>query len=125
MGKWEVGLLITATLLGSALMTLAVGHWGDALAASLVAGRGAAHDGHRLLPAGLSDFWPLIIVAFFGTINPSAGDVSVSCRCEHARLAGSQEPHHVTLLKVLAGLAILPSGPLLPRFDAAYCMRST
>jgi len=28
LGQWEVGLISTATLLGSALMTLAVGQWG-------------------------------------------------------------------------------------------------
>ena len=88
MGTWEVGLISTATLLGSALMTLAVGQWGHRFpqrrlllaAAVLMAGTG-------LLLAGLSDFWPLLIVAFIGTMNPSSGDVSVFLPIEHARLA--------------------------------------
>ncbi len=88
MGTWEVGLISTATLLGSALMTLAVGQWGHRIpqrrlllaAAVLMVGTG-------LLLAGLSDFWPLLIVAFIGTMNPSAGDVSVFLPIEHARLA--------------------------------------
>jgi predicted MFS family arabinose efflux permease len=37
--------------------------------------------------AGLHDFWPLALVAFVGTLNPSSGDVSVFLPLEHARLA--------------------------------------
>ena len=37
--------------------------------------------------AGISAFWPLLIVAFVGTINPGSGDVSVFLPLEHARLA--------------------------------------
>jgi len=37
--------------------------------------------------AGLSEFWPLLLVAFVGTLNPSSGDVSVFLPLEHARLA--------------------------------------
>ena len=40
-----------------------------------------------LLFAGLSHFWPLLFVAFAGTMNPSSGDVSVFLPLEHARLA--------------------------------------
>ncbi|MBK9956699.1 MAG: MFS transporter [Rhodocyclaceae bacterium] len=88
LGNWEVGLLSTATLLGSALATLAVGAWGHRFsrrrlllaAALLMAATG-------LLLAGLSDFWPLLLVAFVGTMNPSSGDVSVFLPLEHARLA--------------------------------------
>lgn len=88
LSKWEVGLISTATLLGSALMTLAVGQWGHRfpqrrllLAATLL----MAVTG--LLLAGFSEFWPLLVVAFVGTMNPSAGDVSVFLPLEHARLA--------------------------------------
>ena len=88
LGQWEVGLVSTATLLGSALMTLAVGQWGHRFpqrrlllaAAWLMAVTG-------LLLAGFSEFWPLLIVAFVGTMNPSAGDVSVFLPLEHSRLA--------------------------------------
>lgn len=87
-GTWEVGLLSTATLAGSALATLAVGAWGHRLhhrtlllaAALLMAATGLAF-------AGLSGFWPLLLVAFVGTLNPSSGDVSVFLPLEHARLA--------------------------------------
>ena len=37
--------------------------------------------------AGLSAFWPLLLIAFVGTLNPSSGDVSVFLPLEHARLA--------------------------------------
>lgn len=88
MGQWEVGLISTSTLLGSALMTLAVGHWGHRHAARrlLLAATGLmAATG--LLLAGLTDFWPLLLVAFIGTLNPGAGDVSVFLPLEQARLA--------------------------------------
>jgi MFS family permease len=88
LGKWEVGLIATATLLGSALMTLVVGQWGHRFpqrrlllaAAWLMTATG-------LLLAGFNDFWPLLLVAFAGTMNPSSGDVSVFLPLEHARLA--------------------------------------
>jgi predicted MFS family arabinose efflux permease len=38
--------------------------------------------------AGFSAFAPLLVVAFIGTLNPGAGDVSVFLPLEHARLAG-------------------------------------
>lgn len=91
LGKWEVGLISTATLLGSALMTLAVGQWGHRFpqrrlllaAAWLMAITGLLLAGL----GGVGDFWPLLIVAFVGTMNPSSGDVSVFLPLEHARLA--------------------------------------
>ena len=90
LGKWEVGLISTATLLGSALMTLAVGQWGHRFPQRrllLAAAWLMAMTGLSL--AGLADFWPLVIVAFIGTMNPSSGDVSVFLPLEHARLAES------------------------------------
>jgi len=88
LGQLEVGLISTATLLGSAFATLAVGAWGHRFAprtllraaALLMAATGAGF-------AGLSSFWPLLVVAFVGTLNPSSGDVSVFLPLEHARLA--------------------------------------
>ncbi len=85
---WQVGILATATLLGSAAMTLIVG---------LLASR---FPRRRLLIAltilmmatglafALADgFWPLLIVAFVGTLNPSAGDVSPLLPLEQAALS--------------------------------------
>lgn len=98
-GTWEVGLLSTATLLGSALATLAVGAWGHRLpqrrlllaAALLMAATGLGF-------AGVSDFWPLLLIAFVGTLNPSSGDVSVFLPLEHSLLADAAQGHDRTVL---------------------------
>src|SRR5229473_5142443 len=88
MGQLEVGFISTATLLGSAFMTLAIGRWGNRfsirrllLAAALV----MAATGIGF--AGFSAFWPLLVVAFFGTLNPSSGDASVFMPLDHTMLA--------------------------------------
>ena len=98
-GTVDVGLLSSATLAGSALATLALGTWGHRAApnrllrgaALLMAATGAAF-------AGFSSFWPLAVVAFFGTLNPSSGDVSLFLPLEHARLAGAAAGHARTAL---------------------------
>jgi len=89
-GQFQVGLLSSTTLAGSALATLAVGAFGHRGssgewlrgAALLMAATGAAF-------AGLSAYAPLLLVAFIGTLNPSSGDVSLFLPLEHARLAAS------------------------------------
>ncbi len=88
LGQWQVGLLSTATLLGSALATLAVGAWGHRFSQRrLLLAAALLMTATGLLLAGLAEFWPLLLVAFFGTMNPSSGDVSVFLPLEHARLA--------------------------------------
>lgn len=87
-GALQVGVISAATLLGSAVLTLLLGAHGHRFqqrrlllaAALLMAATGLAF-------AGLSSFWPLLLVAFIGTLNPSSGDVSVFLPLEHARLA--------------------------------------
>ena len=84
----EVGALVTGTLLGSAAVTLGVGLLGYRLsrrrillcsaALMLVTGIGFA---------GLTTFWPLMVVAVAGTLNPSSGDVSLFLPTEQAALA--------------------------------------
>src|SRR5947209_12313517 len=89
-GQLAVGLISTATLFGSAIATVLVGLIGHSIAqrglllfaAALMAATGLAF-------AGLSSLWPLLVVAFIGTLNPSSGDVSVFLPLEHARLAES------------------------------------
>ena len=88
LGQLEVGVLSTATLLGSALTTLAVGRWGHRFSIRrllLVAALLMAFTGLGF--AGLSSFWPLLLVAFVGTLNPSSGDASVFMPLDHTVLA--------------------------------------
>jgi MFS family permease len=83
----QVGVVATASLLGSALMTMAVG---------IV---GARYDYRQLLlaAAGLmiatgvafsvvNDYALILIIAFSGTVNPSSGSASVFLPLEHAVL---------------------------------------
>src|SRR4051812_17369086 len=87
-GAFEAGVLASATLAGSALLTLIVG-----LTAHRASGRvllmGASVV---MLLTGVAfavsqEFWPLLLVAFVGTLNPSTGDVSVFLPLEQAQLA--------------------------------------
>jgi len=84
----QVGLIATTTLLGSGLLTLGVGlrahryHYRTLLLASalLMALTGLGF-------ALVVDFWPLLLIAFIGTLNPSSGDVSIFLPLEHAMLS--------------------------------------
>jgi len=88
LGTFDVGLLSTATMLGSALATLAVGAWGHRFAGRrLLLGAALLMAATGVAFAGFGSFWPLLVVAFVGTLNPSSGDVSVFLPLEHARLA--------------------------------------
>ena len=91
----QVGIIATATLFGSGLLTLAAGlhahrwHYRTLLLAAAV----------LMLATGLGfalaiDFWPLLVIAIVGTLNPSSGDVSVFLPLEHAvlsRVAGDKD----------------------------------
>ena len=84
----QVGIIATTTLLGSGVMTLLVGlhayrfHYRSLLltATLLMAGTGLGF-------ALVTDFWPLLLIALVGTLNPSSGDVSVFLPLEHAVLS--------------------------------------
>ena len=41
--------------------------------------------------AAVVSFWPLLVIAVMGTLNPSAGDVSVFLPTEQAYVAGEVE----------------------------------
>ncbi|MFN2645511.1 MAG: MFS transporter [Burkholderiales bacterium] len=92
LGQLEVGVISTATLLGSALATLAIGRWGNRFsirrlllaAALLMAATGLGF-------AGFSSFWPLLVVAFVGTLNPSSGDASIFMPLDHTMLANAAD----------------------------------
>ena len=90
LGALQVGVIATAALLGSSLLTLAIGFFARPgmnrvlllCASVLMTATGlafAAGDGYA---------W-FLLIAFVGTINPSAGNVSIFVPMEHALLAGS------------------------------------
>ena len=95
----EVGVVATTTLLGSGLLTLLVGlyayrhHYRTLLLAAtlLMSGTGLGF-------AFLTDFWPLMLIALVGTLNPSSGDVSVFLPLEHAVLARVVEDNKRTVV---------------------------
>src|SRR5262249_44624764 len=76
--SFEIGAIVTGTLVGSALLTVLVGLLGHRVdprrvllaAAGLMIATGVGF-------AWFQTFWPLFIVAVLGTLNPSAVDVSV------------------------------------------------
>jgi hypothetical protein len=121
LGTFEVGVAATTTLLGSALATLAVGAWGHRVASSrLLSGAALLMAATGLGFAGLTSLWPLLVVAFIGTLNPSAGDVSVFLPLEHARLAAGASGAARTVLfarwRVVAGrVGALAAGCLMCR----------
>jgi len=100
-----VGVIATAAVLGSAVLTLWIGM--------------AAHRFGRqelliaatilmtLTGAGFlieTDYWPLLVIAFVGTLNPSSGDVSVFLPLEQALMAESVEDRHRTGIFAAYGL---------------------
>ena len=84
----QVGIIATATLLGSGALTLAVGlHAHRFTDRALLLAAAALMAGTGLGFASLASFWPLLLVAIVGTLNPSSGDVSVFLPLEHAVLS--------------------------------------
>lgn len=123
-GAIDVGIVSSATLAGSAVATLtlgAIGHrWpqeklllGAALL-MLLTGIGFAVYGVSSV-YGASNFsstagnlialWPLLLIAFVGTINPSSGDVSLFVPIEQARLASAANDSGRTALFARYSLA--------------------
>lgn len=125
---WAVGLLATATLLGSALATLALGTWGHRLPQQRLLGGAALMMAATGFAFALStSFWPLLLVAFLGTLNPSSGDVSVFLPLEHTRLAGAAEGDariHLFARYSLAGALFSACGALAAAWPDAMAASS-
>lgn len=96
---FAVGVIVTSTLLGTALLTLWVG---------IVANR---HSLRRLLLAAAllmtatgigfavtNSFWPLLLIAFVGTMNPTSGDASIFLPLEQTALTQTVEARRRTAL---------------------------
>src|SRR5205085_12397380 len=94
-----IGAIVTSTLIGTALLTLWVGMVANRYslrrlllaAALLMAGTGVGF-------AFTTAFWPLLLIAFAGTMNPTSGDASIFLPLEQAALTQTVEPRRRTAL---------------------------
>jgi MFS family permease len=109
----QVGAVVTGTLLGSAAVTLGTG------LASHRLGRKRVLLGASVLMlatgigfAGATTFWPVLVIAVAGTLNPSAGDVSLFLPTEQAVLAEVAPAEDRTLLFAWYNLAGTFAGAL-------------
>jgi MFS family permease len=115
-GATEIGLIATASLLGTAALTLGIGFIAPQrdLRKLLLIGAGL------MLCTGLAfanstDFAVLVIVAFIGTINPSTGDIGVLVPLEHSMLArgvSDQDRTHAFARYSLIGALSMAAGSL-------------
>lgn len=95
----QVGFLITATLLGSATITLSTGLLGVRFSARrILLGASLLMLITGIGFASLTAFWPLLLVALAGTLNPSSGDVSVFLPMEQSMLSETVESRSRTAL---------------------------
>jgi len=112
----EVGVIASASLLGTALFTLGVGFIAPRhdlrtlllAGAALMACTGLAFPAFQTIAA-------IAIVAFVGTINPSTGDLGVLIPLEHAMLAHAvpdQKRTHIFARYSLIGALSMAAGSL-------------
>src|SRR5579864_2597235 len=94
-----IGAIVTSTLVGTALLTLWVGMVANRYSVRrmllgcsiLMAATGAGF-------AATTAFWPLLLIAFVGTMNPTSGDASIFLPLEQAALAQTAEPRRRTAI---------------------------
>src|SRR5216683_2651229 len=110
---FRVGAIVFGTLLGSAALTLWVGLATDRLGRRRVL---LAACALMLLTgigfASLTTFWPMFAVAVVGTLNPSAGDVSLFLPVEQAALAEAAAVGDLTSMFALYNVAGALAGAL-------------
>ena len=88
LGAFEVGVVATLALLGSALMTLGIGFLGAKVGQRrLLLSASALMIATGLAFASADTYALILLVAFVGTINPSSGSVSIFVPLEHALLS--------------------------------------
>jgi len=128
-----IGAIVTGTLIGTAVMTLWVGWIANRqsrrllllAAAVLMAATGVGF-------AAITDFWPLLVIAVVGTMNPTSGDASIFVPLEQTVLTQTIEPRRRTALFArysVIGSCATAVGVLaaaLPDFATAWtgCSRS-
>jgi MFS family permease len=129
----QVGVIATTTLVGSGLLTLTVSLYAWRFTCrTLLLASSVLMAGTGLGFGLLTDFWPLMLVALIGTLNPSSGDVSVFLPLEHsvlARLAGECRRTAVfarySFVGVLLGAAGSLAAALPPAVAAAANLQLT
>jgi len=114
---FRIGALTTATLLGSAALTLAVGLAGHRVPARRLLFAACGLMGLTGLAFSQAHaFWPLVVVGFVGTLNPSGGDVSPFLPLEQSLLAHAGPPSQRTRLFARYSL----TGTLMTAVGALY-----
>jgi len=94
-----IGTIVTGTLIGTALITLWVGWIANRhsrrllllAAAALMIATGVGF-------AATTVFWPLLLIAVVGTMNPTSGDASIFVPLEQTVLTETIEPRRRTAL---------------------------
>jgi len=118
-GSAQIGAIVFGTLLGSAALTLWIGLLSHRLGRRhLLLASAALMFLTGLGFAFVTSFWLLLVVAFVGTLNPSAGDVSLFLPIEQSSLAESVVTSDLTSMFALynvggafaAALGALASG---------------
>jgi predicted MFS family arabinose efflux permease len=96
-GAFEVGVLTTAMLLGPAMMTLTIGLIAHRLRrVTLLTGASMLMVLSGIGYAFETEFWPLLVIAAVGTLNPTASDVSVFAPLEQTLLSNAVLPERRT-----------------------------
>ncbi|HEY2862178.1 MAG TPA: MFS transporter [Casimicrobiaceae bacterium] len=120
LSPFDVGVITTGTLIGSGALTLAVGlHAYRYRYRTLLLAATALMIATGLGFATVTQFWPLLVVAFVGTLNPSSGDVSVFLPLEQAvlaRIVPDGERTAVFARYSLAGALVGAAGALFAGF---------
>src|SRR5687767_6255513 len=124
---FQIGAILTGMLIGSAVLTLLAG-----LASHRISTRTVLFAAALLMGltgagfAAIDTFWPLFLIAFIGTLNPSAGDVSVFLPTEQSILAGEVRTRDRTALfarYTLAGSLFGAFGALMSGLPEAVSRR--
>ena len=99
LGALEIGIVATLALLGSALMTLGIGIFGAHVdRRRLLIGASGLMLATGLAFAASNTYAIILVIAFAGTINPSAGSVSIFVPLEHAVLSSSVADRERTVM---------------------------
>jgi MFS family permease len=109
----QIGAIVTATLLGSAALMLAIGLAGHRWPRrAVLLGASALMFATGVGFFAATRFWPLLVIAFVGTLNPSSGDVTLFLPTEQAVLAEAVAPQERTAIFAWYNLAGALAGAL-------------